>query len=201
MARRKEALLSNLLLSVPPPSGARMRKVLVGLVAVVMCATVAPAAQAQRFGVQADFGTDTDVGIGVRGEFDLRNVFTNQGAFSRAFIVASFDYFFVDCPQGADCSYWEINPMLAVPITVTNPKITPYLGGGLNIGNSKVEAGGFSASDTNIGLNLLGGLRFPMGGLSAYTDARIVVGDNDQLVLTFGILFGGTNSGTGTRRR
>lgn len=179
-----------------------MRKILVGLLAVVLCATVTPAAHAQRFGVQVDFGTDTDIGIGVRGEFDLRNVFTNQGAFSRAFIVTSFDYFFVDC---VDCTYWEINPMLAVPITIKNPKITPYLGGGLNIGRISVDAGPpvGTVSDTDIGLNLLGGLRFPLGGVSAYTDARIVVGNNDQLVLTFGLLFGGTSGsgGAGGTRR
>lgn len=173
-----------------------MRKFLVGLSAVVLCLTVAPSAQAQRFGIQVDFGTDTDVGIGARGEFDLLNVFTNRGAFSRAFIVASFDYFFIDCN---DCTYWEINPMLAVPIRITNPNITPYLGGGLNIGHFSQDVGApfGNVSDTDVGLNLLGGLRFPLGGVSAYTDARIVVGNNDQLVLTFGLLFGGS----GGRRR
>ena len=173
-----------------------MRKFLVGLSAVVLCVTAAPSAEAQRFGIQADFSTEWDFGVGARGEFDLTNVFTNRGAFSRAFIVASFDYFFPDCPGGAgvDCTYWELNPMLAVPITVTNPNITPYLGGGLNIARVSFETAAGDASDTEIGLNLLGGLRFPLGGVRAYTDARIVIGDNDQLVLTFGFLFGGSST-------
>jgi hypothetical protein len=177
-----------------------MRKTVVGLLAVVLCVTAAPSAQAQRFGIQADFSTEWDFGIGARGEFDLTNVFTNQGAFSRAFIITSFDYFFADCNE---CTYWELNPMLAVPITVTNPKIKPYLGGGLNIARVSVDlpAPLEDASDTEIGLNLLGGLRFPLGGVNAYTDARIVIGDNDQLVLTFGFLFGGAGSGRTTRGR
>jgi hypothetical protein len=147
--------------------------------------------RAQNFGAQVDWGSDTDIGVGARAEWPMTNVFTTTGAFSKAFLITSFDFYFPDCGgSGVDCNSWELNGNLGVPIPA-QATVKPYLGGGLNISRTSASAGGVSASDTNIGINLLGGIKFPLSTLTGYGEARVVVGDADQFVLTFGILFGG----------
>lgn len=144
-------------------------------------------AAAQAVGIQGNWGSDTELGIGARVEFGLPNLITSEGPLSNTFLIGSFDWFFPDfCDNVDDCSYWELNTNLAVPITAST--VDPYAGLGLNIG--RVSVAGFS--DTEIGLNLLGGLRFRLGGLSAFGEGRAVVGGVEQLVLTLGVLVGGT---------
>lgn len=144
-------------------------------------------AQAQAFGVQGSWGDDSDFGIGARLELGLPNLLTSEGPLSNTFLIGSFDYFFPDfCDAIDDCSYWEINGNLAVPITSST--IDPYAGAGLNIAHMSV----LDQSDTEVGLNLLGGLRFNLGGLGAFGEGRFVLGGSEQFVLTFGVLVGGT---------
>lgn len=150
-------------------------------------------AQAQAFGVQGSWGDDTDFGIGARLELGLPNLLTSEGPLSNTFLIGSFDYFFPDCGgfgTDVDCSFWELNGNLAVPITSST--IDPYAGAGLNIARASVESGTFEASDTEVGLNLLGGLRFSLGGASAFGEGRFVLGGSEQFVLTLGVLVGGT---------
>ena len=71
---------------------------------------------------------------------------------------------------------------------------SPYLIGGLGIYNSKF---GSDDSESAIGVNLGGGLRFPLGGLSTFLEARYhaMLGDRDRganlkfIPITFGIVF------------
>lgn len=155
---------------------------------VVLTAVTSSNLQAQRFGAQISWGEDSDVGLGVRGEWDFANRLTTTGAFSRAFIVGQFDYYFQDCPAGADCSYWELNPSLAIPFSGTNFK--PYAGAGLHLGHG--------SSDTELGINVLGGLKFTIGGMDAFSEARLGIGgSHEQLALSFGVLFGRSTPGRG----
>lgn len=144
-------------------------------------------AEAQAFGVQGNWGDDTDFGLGARLELGLPNLLTTQGPFSNTYLIGSFDWFFPDCNE---CTYWEINANLAVPITATS--IDPYAGAGLNIAHISVETGVGDVSDTEVGLNLLGGIRFDLGTLGAFTEGRFELGGGEQFVLTFGVLVGGT---------
>lgn len=169
---------------------------------VVLLFAVAGPVSAQRFGVQANWSDDFDFGVGGRVEVDLPNLFTDQGPFSRTYLIGSFDYFFPDCGaqdepvSDFDCSYWEVNAGLAIPLAAAS--VDPYVGAGLNIARFSVDYSGdvpgvdLGADDTEIGLNLLGGLRFPIGGISAYGEGRLELGGGEQFVLTFGILVGGT---------
>lgn len=144
-------------------------------------------ANAQAFGIQGSWGDDTDLGIGARLELGLPNLLTSQGPLSNTFLIGSFDWFFPDfCDNIDDCSYYEFNANLAVPITAST--IDPYAGAGLNIARMSV----LDASDTEVGLNLLGGLRFNLGGASAFGEGRFVLGGSEQFVLTLGVLVGGT---------
>ena len=71
---------------------------------------------------------------------------------------------------------------------------SPYLIGGLGIYNSKF---GNADSENAVGANLGGGLRFPIGGLNAFFEARYhaMLGDRgaganlQYIPITFGIVF------------
>jgi len=71
---------------------------------------------------------------------------------------------------------------------------SPYLIGGLGIYNSKF---GNADSENAVGVNLGGGLRFPVGGLNAFFEARYhaMLGDRadganlQYIPITFGIVF------------
>jgi opacity protein-like surface antigen len=155
------------------------------------CAMLAmpTSAQAQRFGAQLGYGTETDLAVGARVELDMTNTLTQTPPFSRAFFLTSFDVYFPDCQAGADCSFWELTPALAVPFQ--GQSVNPYLGAGLSIARVSTSAGGVSNSSTEAGIALLGGLKFPLSGMTAFTEARITLSDADQLTLSFGLLFGG----------
>jgi len=135
--------------------------------------------QAQRYGAQVDWGTDTDLGLGARLEYDLGPSLASEGTLTRAYFIGSFDLFFPNVGN-----YFEFNGNLVVPV---NPASTlnPYVGGGLNMAHSSNDSHG----NTDLALNLLGGLRFAVGKLSSFGEARLELGHGDQLVLTYGVLF------------
>lgn len=134
------------------------------------------------FGAQASFGSDTDFGIGGRvlGNIEQVNL---EG-------VGEFNLFFPD----GDVDFWEINGNLFYHFHLEDtPSVMPYVGGGLNIAH-------FSdgVDDTEVGLNLGGGVRFPtQGDWAPYLEFRAagVGADTDQVVLTGGILFGAGGGG------
>jgi len=152
-----------------------MRKTLVAA-AVMLCLVGVESASAQgfRWGPEVSLGTDTDLGLGVRGEFDFSG--------SALTIIASFDYYF---PDGS-VDYWEINGNLIYNFDIASaPTVTPYAGGGLNIGHASSD--GFS--DTDPGLNLLGGVRFDAGSIMPFVEAKFTIEGVEQFVVTGGILF------------
>lgn len=167
-----------------------MKKLAIAL-AVGAIAFAPSTALAQRFGMQLGYGTETDLAVGARVEVDIPNTFSQNPPLSRAFFLTSFDFYFPDCGSGVDCTYWELTPALAVPFQRPNQAFTPYLGAGLSLARMSVTVGTSSASNTEAGLALLGGLRFPFGGMTGFTEARITLSDADQLTLSFGVLFGG----------
>ena len=137
-----------------------------------------------RFGVQASFADDADFGIGARLEYVPRALFRNAPVLS----AASFDWFFPDEPAGVDLQYWEIN--YNIYYLWTTDALRPYAGGGLNIAHASVDTGAGSASDTQVGLNLGGGLRFRTAGrLTPFIEARVELSGGEQFVLTGGLVF------------
>lgn len=167
-----------------------MRKVrsLLTAVALVVVGTATADAQA-RFGAVFNWADDTDVGVGARLEIPMRGVLSNTEPFSRAFFIGQFDWYFPDCN---DCTYFEINPSLAVPFRGT--RVEPYAGAGLHISRVSQEVGTTDVSETEMGLNLLGGLRWPLAGMTALTELRLGLGgDHEQFALSFGFMFGGSS--------
>lgn len=165
---------------------------LVTAVALVVVAASATEAQT-RFGAHAIWADDVELGVGARMEMDMSGKLSKQPPLSRAFFIGQFDFFLDPC-EPADCTYFEINPGIAVPLNATTLK--PYVGAGLNIARMSVDFGGTigNQSDTEIGLNLLGGLKLNLSGMDAFTEARIALGGGEQFSLSFGILFGGSSA-------
>lgn len=155
-----------------------------------------PAEAQVSFGPQVAWGDDTDLGVGARAEFGLADAFgITEGPFAELYGMGTATYFFMDCgggfgSDGVDCSYIEFNANGAVPFELEG-SATPYAGAGLHLGRVSVSGGGFSSSDTEIGLNLLGGVKFPLGGLQGFGEAKLGLGGADQFVLAGGVLFGG----------
>lgn len=156
----------------------------------------APAQAQWAIGPQASYifdagnGDGLDMfGIGVRAQNTIGSYLTSDASnpFSRTRFVGTFDWFFPDCPNGVDCSYLEFNFNGAVPFTLE--KISPYLGAGLNIARTHAEVNGNGDSNTDAGLNLLGGLDLHLGNMAAFTEARLELGGGEGFALTFGLLF------------
>lgn len=88
--------------------------------------------------------------------------------------------------------YLEVNGNLAYPIEMEG--LRPYVGGGLNIarvGVSFDDPAFPDDSQTEVGLNLLGGLDFLLGSVSSFVETRFERGGGEQFVLSAGVLFGG----------
>lgn len=147
----------------------------------------APAQRLVSFGGQATFGSETDFGIGGRVVFGMRSIARRAPLDA----VVSFDYFFPDDPPGIDLSYWEINGNVAYRIRTTSGVLRPYLGGGVNIGRTAADTTGESSgSETKVGLNILGGTTLRTASrVTPFAEARVVVGTNDQVVITGGVRF------------
>ena len=169
-----------------------MKKLLIAACTVAAVGVMAAPAQAQvQFGVQANYAEDVDFGIGARGQFGLGEMLNAEGGLADLIGVVSFDYYFWDC--SADCSYFEINGNALYPVEVEGSDLAPYVGGGLNIARASLDSGVTGVGDvseTDVGLNALGGLNFDLGGFAAFVEAKIEVGGGEQFVLTFGGLFG-----------
>mgnify|MGYP001606807906 FL=1 len=163
-----------------------MRK-LFGVMALTGVLAAAPAAlvaqQPFHLGAQVSWGDDSDVGIGVRYENDLNRLIPARNLR----VIGSFDWFF----PGNNVDYFEINANVAYQFTLPGSRIGPYVGGGLNIARASVDLPVLGkSSDTQVGLNLLGGLRFPSAGrIRPYVEGRFELSGGEQFVLTGGLLF------------
>lgn len=175
-----------------------MRKtgLIVTAAAALIALPAAPASAQVSFGPQASYADDAEFGIGGRVGLGIP---MGDGFFADMRGVFSFDYYLspFGCSDCGDYSYWEATPFLAVPLDLTEGLDT-YVGAGLNIAHFSVPSvdvplfgsvGGGSSNE--IGLAVIGGIAFPLGGLSAFSDLRITLGGGEQIVITGGLLFGG----------
>ncbi|MFQ5890332.1 MAG: hypothetical protein ACE5JR_09810 [Gemmatimonadota bacterium] len=137
-----------------------------------------------RFGGQLSFGDSQDVGLGARLMLGVESL-------KRVEFNGSFDYFFPDEPVGGDRDYWELNGNLAYFFDVGSAtSLAPYAGGGLNIAHgSRTFSDGRDTSDTDLGLNLLGGTRFGSGPVIPFAELRVEVSGGEQFLITGGVIF------------
>lgn len=163
-----------------------MRRIAVAVVVLgLMLAPTSLKAQID-IGAQGSWGDDVDFGLGGRVVVGLP---IEQFPLE---LIGSFDYFFPDIDN---FDYWEINANAAYVIPVPTPTVAPYAGAGINIARASVDVGtvpgvgDFSASDTEVGLNLLGGVKFPLQSVTPYGELRIELGGGEQFVITGGVSF------------
>lgn len=169
----------------------RLVSVTVSVLIFVFCLTVQGLEAQAHLGGQVSFADDVDFGIGPRLVIDLPGD-SNLG------IIGSFDYFFPDTGSGAffgtdiDINYWELNGNLVYLLELEDSAVLPYAGGGINFAHvsATVESGGTSesGSDSEIGLNILGGIQFPGESVTPFAELRIEASGGEQTVVTGGLL-------------
>jgi len=156
-----------------------MRKLL-GAVAVagMLAAPGVVQAQAQTVvGGSLGYHDDAEaLGVGAYASFAVPQLHENLS------IMPSFVFYF---PDGYDA--WELNGDVAYrfPVSGDSPVI-PMAFAGLNLFHTSVSAGGVSASNTDVGLNLGGAVVFPLEKIRPMAGAKFEL----QNVTSF-IIFGG----------
>ena len=158
---------------------------------VVLATWAAPAgAQAPRLSIitQASYAADREAfGVGGGLGFPIQESKVGDGIRGQA----TFDWFFLDNlvsgPLATRPTYWEFN----VNGTYELPKTHGvYVGSGLNYTNYTVDGAVYAnAGGTELGLNVLGGLKLGRVRGAPFVQARYELGGGKQLVLTGGIEF------------
>jgi hypothetical protein len=162
-----------------------MRKLLTGA-CVALLIMVPDAAQAQiGLGGQLNIADDADLGIGVRGTFPLPTTMPLE-------IIGSFDYFFPSTGvAGIDVDYWELNANIVYVFPIPSTTVAPYAGTGLNYAHASVsvpELPGMSVSNSDVGLNILGGAKFKVGQVTPFGEFRVELGGGEEFVITGGVM-------------
>lgn len=151
--------------------------------AALVAAVPATAFGQVSLGPELSFGGDTDLGVGGR-------VVANVQSLNHWDFVGSFDVWFPDDGPNNDVSAWEANGNLAFNFLIEDTAIFPYAGAGLNVFHVSVDnVGGGGADDTDLGLNLFGGIKFPASSVTPFVEVRAVLEGADQVAVTGGILF------------
>jgi hypothetical protein len=153
-----------------------MKKLLCTVALVGMVVAVPGSVQAQlSAGPLAAFHDDLDFGIGGFLSVPVPSLDPNLS------IVPSFVYYF---PEGVDA--FEINGdvMYAFEVSPDTP-VLPFAFAGLNI--MRISVG--SASNTEMGLNLGGGITFRSESVEPFAGAKFEMGDLDGFVIFGGVGF------------
>ncbi|MGI9174221.1 MAG: hypothetical protein ACR2GR_02725 [Rhodothermales bacterium] len=94
----------------------------------------------------------------------------------------------------------QVDANALYPFEVNSEKFSPYAGGGLAISYVSVEGEDFGLSDfgieidnsysnTDVGLNLVGGTFFNVGAIRPFAEARFTLGNGSALSLKSGVMF------------
>lgn len=157
----------------------------------------APAAAQVQFGAQLNFADDFDFGVGARALFDTGEIVESTR------VAASFDFYFPDDGSGqVDTSFWEINANAHYFFPIENSPVNVYAGAGLHFYKFSADIddvvvpgfgtiSGGSADDDGAGLNILGGVEFPLEGASVtpFAELKFEISGAEQFVLTGGVTF------------
>ncbi len=142
------------------------------------------AGQIDAVSPQLSFG-DADLGLGVRFGFDA------SGWHPDVEIQLGLDIFFPDTRPGVDLGYFEINANVVRHFRIAdNRTLMPYAGGGFNVARASSSEAGVSFSErskTDLGVNILGGLRLDLDRYDPFFELRFELGGGDQGVITAGL--------------
>lgn len=162
-----------------------MRKYgLLGCFAVLLM--VPSTSQAQvSFGPQVSWATEIEeIAVGARLQAGVPSLLAGLQ------LIGSADYYFVDCGEG-DCSTLDFNANAAYSIMPAST-LDLYVGGGLNIMRISVDLGEADVSETDTGINILAGVKFPGTTIRPFAEGRYTLaGDfENRFTITGGLLFG-----------
>ena len=106
----------------------------------------------------------------------------------------SVDFYLMDdVPRtSASQSVFAVDLNALYEFGVENQVFTPYAGGGIGITrySADIEAFGLGAEATEVGLNIVGGARFPLGTVEPFAQLNATLGgDLERLGITGGLLF------------
>ena len=101
----------------------------------------------------------------------------------------AFDFYFAE--EDVTILTVDLNGHHVFP---TEGKVSPYAGAGIGISSVPVDVdtrvGSFGADDSDVGLNLVGGIEFQTGSVRPFAQGQFTVGgDFDRFGLTGGVLF------------
>lgn len=128
--------------------------------------------------------------VGIGGEFVAPFEISNLDLS----IAPSVEYVFTEDFDGGgfvadvSTSYIQINGDVIAKFA-PNGSIAPFAGAGLAYGIFSAESGGFDASSSDIGLNLLGGVSFPgaFGFAEPYVNGRLTLIDGSAISIIGGL--------------
>ncbi len=149
-----------------------MGKRLSGVVAFAVLAMTPSLSQGQAtLGPTLAWGdSNLDLGIGATLQAPLPELGAGLG------LMADFIIFFPDGPA----DYFEFNGNLTYDFPLANSTAVPFALAGLNFGR---KSGGGSNSDTEIGLNLGGGIRFDAGSFRPTVGAKFEIDGRDAFIV------------------
>ena len=151
-----------------------MHRRLTILGAAVLLAITPLAAQGQLLvGPALAWHDDADIGIGASLGFDLPDIASGFG------FLGDFIFYF---PDGYDYFEFDANLTYAIEMSDTT-KVAPFALGGLNLGHASVDAGPLDTSDTEVGLNLGGGVAIKMDKFTLKLGGRFTIGDGTSFAL------------------
>jgi hypothetical protein len=149
-----------------------MQKQVRVLVMAVVALLAAGTSFAAEYGVQASFADNSiDFGIGGRVIADMDQLADGVR------LIGSFDYYF---PDGG-WHYWELNGNLVYAFHLRRSRIEPYAGAGLVLGHR--------TGNSELGLNLLGGINLPTKSLKPFVEAKVELRDGGPFVIAVGLRF------------
>lgn len=158
-----------------------MKKLFSALVASAVVAVPATTEAQVTLGPTVAFHDDHDFGVGAMATLAMPTI---EGVG----FMGDFTYFFPgadpELADDADFNYWEINGNGTWDIPVEDRPIAPFVLAGLNVAReSRTDLVGDDDSNTEIGLNIGGGIRLDTGAFSPILGARAELGGGEGAVL------------------
>lgn len=144
------------------------------LVAVAFAAAPAAVEAQATLGPTVAYHDDFDFGVGAAVGVPIEAINENVG------FLGDFVFFFPE-PDGLD--YWEINANLTMDFPIEDATVVPFALAGLNIARLSVDAGVIEGSDTEMGLNIGGGIKFDVGSLRPSVGLRLELEGGDGFVI------------------
>ena len=156
-----------------------MKKLLMIAFMALMSTTMFAQQGATWVGANVSYGLHSDyknLGVGAKVQYEFIDHFRAE---------ASGNYFF----KKDYCTMWDVN--LNVHYLIPAGGLTIYPLAGVTLLGSEVEVMGVKASDSNLGLNLGGGVEFPLTeAIKLNIEAKYqIVKDWDRPVISAGVAF------------